>query len=187
MSGQRGRGGQCPPARVWNVSGGWAGGGASCGPGAGGGAGFRGGRPGHKAPGWGGSSAVLQHIPAQHSVLLPGQQAGDGRARLEQCALKCPPNSTCAFEPLQLDAPTLSFCLCSNGRRTEPEGECGPTSALDWLLPGLADLLGLRPGALVVILVVLGLLLLLAGELLFEIWHMMVRSLLLELQCWPYL
>lgn len=138
--------GVCPKARLWNITGGYGGGGASCGPGGGGGAGFQGiyfiylcikkiegGFGGHKTFGGGGSSAYIPFTNKRLKKELPmwvaGKNAGNGKVSIFSCPQKfCPINSTCQFSSLTIESieqnPEI-FCLChKNLKKVLLNGTC---------------------------------------------------------------
>lgn len=116
------RAGECPKGRAWNISGGYGGGGASCGPGGGGGAGYRGGTPGLKGHGGGGSSFLAStNLP---NIMQEGFNAGNGRVVIRACSLDCSVNATCLFEAPELGKEPVMYCLCDNGRKVGAKTSC---------------------------------------------------------------
>ncbi|KAI6189699.1 Tyrosine-protein kinase receptor [Aphelenchoides bicaudatus] len=121
-------GGYCPRGRLYNITGNLGGGGASCGPGAGGGAGYIGGNAGHNLHGQGGTSAFL--VKNAQFDWSKGVHAGNGRILIVKCSLKCPANSTCAFEKPVPGTESKQYCQCINGVKTYANGACTSVGVL---------------------------------------------------------
>lgn len=49
---------------------------------------------------------------------------GNGRILITRCTLKCPVNSTCAFEKPVPNMEAKQFCQCMNGKKTYVDGNC---------------------------------------------------------------
>lgn len=88
----------------------------------GGGAGFQGGNAGHKSHAEGGTSAFL--IKNAQFEWSKGVNRGNGQILIVRCALKCPTNSTCAFEKPVPGIEAEQFCQCMNGKQTTSNGSC---------------------------------------------------------------